>query len=60
MAGDLSLKFGLKFEYEVEFEFNLEGFFKKKCLGSPCYQVVISGGSFFLGGFWDCVPTSFN
>ena len=43
------LKFGLKFGYEVGFEFNLEGFFNK-CLGSPCYLVVVSGGSFFLGG----------
>ena len=44
VAGSLNLKFG----YEVEFELNLEVL--KKCLGSPCYLVVVSGGSFFLVG----------
>ena len=50
MAGDLKFKF--KFGFEIEFEFKLEGFLKcflKKCLGSPCYLMVVSGGSFFLG-----------
>jgi hypothetical protein len=60
-----NLKFGLKFGYEVEFglkfgyefefefEFKLKGLlkcFKKKCLGSPCYLMVVSGGSLSLGG----------
>ena len=27
MAGDFKFEFGLKFRYEVEFEFHLEGFF---------------------------------
>jgi hypothetical protein len=29
MVGDFECEFGLKFRYEVEFEFNLEGFLKK-------------------------------
>ena len=48
------MKIGLKFRYEVELEFNLEYFLKcfflKRCLGSPCYLMVVSGGSFFLSG----------
>ena len=48
VAGDLKiLKLGLKFRYEVEFEFNLKDFLK-------CFlknvKVVVSGGSFFLVG----------
>ena len=43
----LDLKFELKFGFEIEFE--LEGFFEvvfiKKCLGSPSYLIVVSGGS---------------
>ena len=46
----LNLK--LKFGYEIEFAFNLEGFLKcflKKCLGSACYFMVCQGVLFLEG-----------
>jgi hypothetical protein len=48
VAGDL--KFELKFG--IEFWFKLKGFkkcFLRKCLGSPSYLMVVSGGSLSLG-----------
>jgi hypothetical protein len=53
VAGDSKFKFKFGFEIEIKFEYQLEGFFEvffKKCLGSPCYLMVVSGGSLFLGG----------
>ena len=49
MESDGRFKFESKFGSKIEFE--LEGFFEvflKKCLGSPCYLIVVSGGSFLL------------
>jgi hypothetical protein len=48
---EFEFKFEVEFEFkfEVEFEFKLEVFLKK-CLGSPCYLMVVSGGSLSLGG----------
>ena len=49
------LESGGRFEFKIWISMKLnlsliQNVFLKKCLGSPCYQVVVSGGSFFLGG----------
>ena len=50
MGGRFKFEFGLKFRYEVEFEFNLEGFFLiKKMFGFPPLSGV--RGFLFPGGF---------
>ena len=43
------LESGGRFKFELKFGFRLKCFLQK-CLGSPCYLIVVSGGSFLLGG----------
>ena len=55
MAGEFEFLFGIEIEFELNLKLNLSlsliwKVFKKKCLGSPCYLMLVSGGSFFLGG----------
>ena len=39
MGGRFKFEFGLKFRYEVEFEFNLEGFFKRMFRFPPLLRI---------------------